>query len=131
MLHPSETDLKVALKDTFNLWKILHEFVLTEYAAGKPEWNYPGKKHGWNYRIKDKKRALIYFLPRSEYFKVAFVFGQKAVAEIMKNKIISEATKKSRHTAIKYAEGRGIRIDIRNSNNLPEIQDLIKIKLAN
>lgn len=128
---PSETDLKAALKDTFSLWKTLHEFVLAEYPAGKPEWNYPGKKYGWNYRIKDKKRAIIYLLPRREYFKVAFVFGQKAVDEVINNKTISKSIKETLRTTIKIAEERGIRIDIRNSNILPEIEELIKIKLAN
>lgn len=58
-----------------------------KYPNGLEEWNYPGKKYGWSYRIKDKKRAIIYFLPRENYFKVAFVFGQKATDIVLESDI--------------------------------------------
>ena len=33
--------------------------------------------------------------------------------------------------ARKYAEGRGIRIDINNDSKIPDIKELVEIKLAN
>ena len=33
--------------------------------------------------------------------------------------------------ARKYAEGRGIRIEVKNNLNIPDIKKLIEIKLAN
>jgi hypothetical protein len=86
---------------------------LEKYPTGLAEWNYPGKKYGWSYRIKDKKRAIIYFLPRDKYFKVAFVFGQKATDIVLASNI-SREIKTELEQATKYAEGRGIRIDIKN-----------------
>lgn len=130
-VKPSEQDLREPLKETLGLWQDLRKFVLSEYPKGILEWNYPGKKYGWSYRIKDKKRAIIYFLPRNKYFKVAFVFGQKAFDEVMKNKIISQGIKTSLREATKYVEGRGVRIEVRDSANFTEIQELIRIKLAN
>ena len=92
------------------------------------DWNYPGKNYGWSYRIKDKKRAIIYLLPRAGYFKATFVFGQEALDCIMLSDISSEI-KDELNRAKKYAEGRGIRIDIKNDTNLPDIKKLIEIKL--
>ena len=83
-----------------------------------------------SYRIKDRKRAIIYFLPRDKYFKVAFVFGQKATDIVLKSNI-SPDIKTELEQATKYAEGRGIRIDIKNDSILPDIKQLIEIKLKN
>jgi hypothetical protein len=56
----------------------------------------------------------------------SFVFGQRAFDEVIDNSMISPGIKKSLRNAIKYFEGRGIRINLRNSSNLSEIQELIK-----
>ncbi len=127
---PSEPDLKEALGEAFFLWQLIRESSCNEYKEAIEEWNYPGEKYGWSFRIKDKKRVLIYLLPRDKYFKVAFVFGQKAMDKIMASDIdpfIIEALQ----AAKVYAEGRGIRIDIRDKKNLEDIRKLISIKIKN
>jgi len=127
---PTKKDLIAKLDSTYNLWTRIKDFVLEKYPNGLSEWNYPGKKYGWSYRIKDKRRAIIYFLPRDKYFKVAFVFGQKAVDTIMESDISLEI-KNELQQAKKYAEGRGIRIDVNNDLILPDIKKLVEVKLAN
>lgn len=67
-------------------------------------------------------------MPRNNYFKVAFVFGMKATEEILNNSI-DEAIKNELKLAKVYAEGRGIRIDIKNKAVLKDIYELIEIKL--
>ena len=129
-ITPTENDLVEKLGSTYDLWILLQNFVLSKYPNGLSEWNYPGKKYGWSFRIKDKKRAIIYFLPRDKYFKVAFVFGQKATDIIMESDISPEI-KAELMQAKKYAEGRGIRIDINDNLRIPDIKKLIEIKLAN
>ncbi len=127
---PTDKDLVENLGVTYNLWKNIHDFVLAKYPKGLAEWNHSGQKYGWNFRIKDKKRAIIYFLPRDKYFKVAFVFGQKATDTILSSDISAEI-KSELEQAKKYAEGRGIRIDVKNDKILPDIKRLIEIKLDN
>jgi hypothetical protein len=127
---PTEDELKVSLGVTFDLWMILRNFVFDQYPPAKEEWNYSGLKYGWSFRIKDKKRAILYLLPREHYFKVAFVFGQKATDEIL-NSEVSDLIKAELKTAKVYAEGRGIRIDVKESANIADIKKLIEIKLAN
>jgi len=127
---PKEKDVAEKLGRTYHLWVELEQFVFEKYPNGIAEWNYPGKKYGWSHRIKDKKRAIIYLLPRDKYFKVAFVFGQKATDLILESSITSEI-KNELNQAKKYAEGRGIRVDIKNDLIIPDIKKLIEIKLAN
>jgi hypothetical protein len=129
-IKPTDKDLVENLGSSYELWKQINDYVFIKYAKGLAEWNHPGKKYGWSFRIKDKKRAIIYFLPRENYFKVAFVFGQKAT-DIILSSDISIDIKTELEKARKYAEGRGIRIDIKNDLILPDIKRLIDIKLNN
>jgi hypothetical protein len=126
---PSPDDLAVALVDTFGIWKSIAEYVHLKYPGAMDEWNYSGEKFGWNFRIKDKKRAIVYLLPRDGYFKAAFVFGQKATDRIMTSPV-SDAIKEELAAARVYAEGRGIRIDIRDEGLVNDIKELIDIKLT-
>ena len=84
---PTTKDLKKALGDTFDIWQTLEVFTKKSYPNATEEWNFPGAKYGWSFRISDKKRVLLYLLPRDRFFKVAFVFGQKATDTILKSNI--------------------------------------------
>ena len=128
-LTPTEQDLKNGLGNTFNLWIRIRDFVMDRYPDGLGEWNFPGKKYGWSFRIKDKKRAIIYLLPRELYFKAAFIFGEKAMQAILESDV-AESIKTELQQARKYAEGRGIRIDVKNEEPLKDIKSLVEIKLA-
>jgi len=129
-ITPTDDDLKKALGETFALWQLIVEFVHLCYANALDDWNYPGEKYGWSFRIKDKKRAIVYLLPRENCFKVAMVFGQKATDKIMESDIF-ESIKTELAAARVYAEGRGIRIEITNENQLEDIKKMIDIKLRN
>lgn len=129
-LQPTEQDLETALGSTFDFWKSVRDYVFHAYPEANEEWNYPGRKYGWSFRIKDKKRAIIYLLPRDGYFNTAFVFGQKAFDQIMDSSI-RESIKTDLQKARKYAEGRGVRIEVRDASVLPDIRQLVEIKLAN
>lgn len=127
---PDEKKLSAELGSTYPLWQKIIGVVESKLPEAKSEWHFSGKKFGWSFRIKDKKRIIIYLLPRSGFFKVAFVFGDKAFAQVMESKI-SDAIKNELSQAKKYVEGRGIRIEIRDEKVLPDIKELIKIKLRN
>ncbi|MDD3876351.1 MAG: DUF3788 domain-containing protein [Bacteroidales bacterium] len=127
---PSEKELMKELGPTYTLWVQIQEFIIEKYPKAQSEWSYPGKKYGWSFRIKDSKRAIIYLLPRNTFFKAAFVFGQKAYDYILESNI-SIKIKEELMQSKKYAEGRGIRIEIKNNLLIDDIKKLIEIKLAN
>ncbi len=125
---PTEFDLKSALGDNYDVWKQLAEFTQENYPEFKAEWNYSSAKFGWSYRIKDEKRVIIYLLPRAGFFKIAFVFGQKAIDSINESTII-DSIKSELNQAKFYAEGKGIRIEVKNRDLLNDLKKLILIKL--
>jgi Protein of unknown function (DUF3788) len=128
-ITPNNNDLVTSLCNTYNLWKTIVDYAHLKYPKAADEWNYSGDKYGWSFRIKDKKRAIIYLMPRDKFFKVAFVFGQKATDAVMQSKI-SNLLKTELQSARVYAEGRGIRIDINDELIINDIKELIDIKLA-
>jgi hypothetical protein len=127
--NPPDTDaLRSCLAETYRAWERLRLYVLQCYPKGREEWSFPGKKYGWNFRIKDNKRAIVYLLPREGYFKAAFNFGQRAVDEIMESGV-APSIKEDLAAARVYAEGRGIRIDVRKESDMDDVLTLIDIKL--
>lgn len=129
-VEPTQKDLQKELGSLYPLWEQIAESVREKYPNPKEEWNYPGKKYGWSFRLKDKRRAIIYLLPRKNFFKVAFVFGQKATDQIMASNI-TQVIKEDLANAKKYVEGRGVSIEVHNSDLLSDINQLIDTKLAN
>ncbi len=125
---PSDEDLTPALNETAQFWFDFKQLVYELYPKAIEEWNY--SKYGWSFRIKDKKRAIIYLLPRDKFFKVAFVFGQKAYTKILESDV-SEHIKNELQQAKVYAEGRGIRIDVKDNSFVKDVIQLIKIKIEN
>ena len=125
---PTIKDLETVLGSTYKLWKNSIDFTKQVYPEVVEEWNYSGDKFGWSFRLKDKKRVLVYLLPRDKFFKVAFVFGQKATDAIFESPI-SENIKSEIRSAKVYAEGRGIRVDVKNKSVIHDIEKLIEIKI--
>jgi hypothetical protein len=125
---PTDEDLQDVVRDAYPLWTEIRNQVYEQYPTAIEEWNFPGKKYGWSFRIKDKKRAIVYLLPREGYFKVAFVFGGRAADDILTSDIADSIKIELRNARV-YAEGRGIRIDVREKQILGDIMKLIQIKL--
>jgi hypothetical protein len=117
---PQDSDLRESLSVPYDLWQTLVNYVYSKYPAAITEWNF-SKSGGWSFRMKDKKRTIIYFLPRAGFFKVALIFGQKATDKVM-NSSISEDIKMELSVAKVYAEGRGIRIEVKDENVINDMQ---------
>ena len=49
---PTDADLQAALGDNYKLWMEIRDRVYEKYSMGTEEWNFPGKKYGWSFRIK-------------------------------------------------------------------------------
>jgi hypothetical protein len=126
---PTENDLKNLLGNVFTQWQVIREYLDVKYPQAFTEWNYPGDKYGWSFSMKDKKRVLIYFLPRENSFKLAFVCGKKATEDILASKI-SEEIKNELKSAKVHAEGRGIWIDIVDETLIKDIKELIDLNKA-
>jgi len=127
---PDENDLQAALGATYPLWNDIKNFVHGNYNGALEQWNHSGKNYGWGFRLKDKKRVIIYLTPCEGFFKASLVFGEKATNMAL-SKNISDETRAIIENAPVYAEGRGIRLDVLNDFHLDDIKILILVKLEN
>ena len=130
LIEPSTDDLETALKDTFPHWSNLIEYVLERYPKATADWKFSGNKFGWSYRLSDRKRVILYLLPRGQFFKVALVFGKAAVKEVLDCNVSADI-KDELIAANSYAEGTGIRISVTDDELLSDIKYLIDVKLRN
>ena len=127
---PDIGSLKATLAETFDVWEEIRMYVLKQYPKAIEEWSFFSAKYGWGFRLKDPKRAIVYLGPRNQYFLVSFVYGNKAtIAALASN--ISEGLKTIITESRVYAEGRGVRLEVRDSSLLADIKTLVDIKLAN
>ena len=126
---PIADELVAPLEKTFPFWMEIRNFVFEKYPNAFEEWHVSVKKYGWGFRIKDKKRAIIYLSPRMGFFRVAMVFGQKATNQILVSDI-SDSLKNELKNSRVYAEGRVIRLEIHDNKLIKDIKKLIEFKLA-
>jgi len=126
---PDAQGLKIQLGDTYAYWNNIHDFVLDHYPKAVELWSFISKKYGWGYRLKDKRRAIIYLTPYSGYFVVTMLFGPRALASVYASDI-DPWIKKTLEEGKQYPEGKVLRIPVKDATWLDSIKKLIAIKLA-
>ena len=127
---PDEEMINETLGSNYAHLEAIRQFIAEEIGDTSEEWKFYGKKLGWTLKKFYKKRNLFFIGIYRGYFKISFVFGERA-AENVFNSGISAALKKELSEARKYAEGRGISINVENDGYLDDIKELIRIKVRN
>ena len=126
---PDDTSLAEVFGSTNTLWDHIFEYV-KEKSDALGAWKFYSKKAGWSYVVKSGKRTLFYMIPQNGYFKLTFVFGDKAFEEAKKSNL-PESIIRCIEEAIPYVEGRSFMVDIKNNDDLELSKQLLKIKENN
>jgi hypothetical protein len=128
--QPNGRMVAKALGESNPLWQEIKKNLKADYGDLTEEWKYYGQKSGWILKTLRKKRNLFFFIPLEGAFKVSLVFGDKAVVAAQESDLAKKLVttlKKAR----KYAEGRGLQIDVKRSADVKNIRKLVKIKVNN
>jgi hypothetical protein len=104
--------------------------IAEEYAPLDKTWNFSGAKWGWSLRLKQKKRTVLYMTPCHRHFLVGFALGEKAV-DAARACSLPESILAIIDEAPKYAEGRAVRIEVKNKGDLEVAKALAAVKMAN
>lgn len=123
---PDDPMLQAALAQSYALWRGLYAYTDETYTASA-EWKFYSKKAGWSYVVKSGKRTLYYLIPRDGYFKINYVFGEKAVNAARDAGMAAEIIR-AIEDATPYAEGRPFMIDVRTDEDIAAAKRLIEIK---
>ena len=85
----------------------------------------------WTYKLISKKRNLLFFVPKTDCFKLRIVLGEKASAFAETDNELPNEIKEAIRAATPYAEGRSVDIDLERRGQLETIKRLLKIKYEN
>lgn len=127
--QPTAEEVIAVLGPAAAVWKELIDWFAGQNVVDQ-EWNSYSHKYGWSLRLKVKKRNIVYLAPCKGCFRVAFIFGDKAVAAARQSNL-SKSTLKQADEAPRYPEGTGLRLTVKSSKDLAAIRKLALIKLAN
>ena len=127
---PDDQALFRALGKTYPLWAEIENHVATAHGRSTQEWKYYGPKSGWSLKTLLRKRNLSFFTPYQGYFRIAFVFGDRAVAEILTSDL-PKALIEEVENAKKYAEVGGLRVEVKTRRDVESVKEIITIKVMN
>ena len=129
--HEPDSELLVnVLGASHPLWQEIKEHLNQTFGEIVEEWKFYGLKSGWVLKMLKKKRNLFFFIPMQSFFVISFVFGDKAVNQILETDFPDEI-KSAIRNARKYVEGRGLPIEVRSEDEVEQVKTLVEIKVNN
>jgi hypothetical protein len=128
--EPSEGEIRSALGKAYEVWEKLIDLVSEEIGSTSNHWGFTSKNTGWGLRIKIKDRVILYMTPQREKFFVSVALGEKAVTAARQAKL-PESIMAAIDAAPKYTEGRGFRLLVNRSRQLPSLLKIARIKFEN
>jgi hypothetical protein len=128
--QPDADELRATLGRSSRCWTGLLAHAESRYPPLEKTWQFAGAKWGWSLRLKRKKRTILYMTPRRRHFLVGLVLGEKAVRAAHQTQL-SASTLEAVDQAPRFAEGRGVRLEIRYKRDLEAAQKLAAVKMAN
>ena len=125
--QPTDDQLRTVLGKAYRPWIELLGLIGERIDRAATVWKF---STGWSLRVLHKDRVIVYLIPQQNQFLASFALGEKAVAAARAAKL-SAAVLKIIDDAPRYAEGRGVRIPVRNSRQVTTIARLAQIKREN
>lgn len=127
---PGPEELELVLGKAIAHWDDLLRHLHEKYPPAEEQWGFSGQKWGWGLRVKQRKRVILYMTPQEDRFYIGFALGEKAARAALDAKLPMRVAK-AIEEAPRYAEGRGLRLDVRRVSDLKWVRKLAAIKMAN
>lgn len=128
---PRPEEVAATLGGAAARWDDLKRRMAATVASLTEEWGFtPGRNNGWGLRLKRGDRIIAYLAPRADHFLIGFVLGEKAVRAAQADGL-PEPVLTLIDGSRKYAEGRGVRFEVRSDDDVQAAVELAAIKAAN
>ena len=125
---PDDKSLGAALGPAFRIWTDLRSAIDRAHGPVTPQWKHYGAKSGWTLKLLRGKRNLFFMAPGKGRFTVAFVFGDRAVDAVAASDLPRSLIAELRG-ARRYAEGRGLRLEVSTRTQAARVLTLVDIKV--
>ena len=126
---PGDDELRAVLGTSAARWDAVLDDLRDRYPPAEERWGFSGAKWGWGLRVGSKKRAILYLTPQEGYFYVGFALGEKAVQDAFDSRLPKRIAA-AIEDAPRYAEGRGVRLEVRRDSDLGWLRKLAAAKMA-
>ncbi|MBN2409067.1 MAG: DUF3788 family protein [Candidatus Aminicenantes bacterium] len=126
---PDNRRLNKAIGESGPHWTAIKAHVLKKHGEALEEWKYYGPKAGWVLKVLLRRRNVFFLTPLKGYFRIAFVFGDRAASTVEKSNVPAAVKKELKETR-RYVEGRALRIEVKRQKDVPAVKKLIDIKIA-
>jgi hypothetical protein len=127
---PQSQQLAATLGRTFTHWEKLKAIIEKRFGPVSFEWGFTSKTTGWGLRVKSEKRTILYLTPCEGYFLASFALGEKAVKAAHEGNLPATVLQII-DSATKYAEGRGVRLEVKGASDVRNVEKIAIIKMAN
>lgn len=126
---PAADALAATLGESSPWWTALTRDLHRELGPLSEEWGFTSRSTGWGLRLRQPHRVLVYLTPCSGWFRASFVLGEKAVGAARASDL-PRAVLDLIEGSKKYAEGRGVRLEVRTAADVEAVRTLAAIKHA-
>ena len=124
---PTEDAVRYVLGLAYATWAQLPSLVAQRIGPVSEVWKSSNANTGWGLRILQQDRVILYMTPQPRQFIVSFALGERAVAAARTAKLSAHVLE-AIEDAPRFAEGRGIRIAVRDSRDVQTLTRLAEIK---
>lgn len=126
---PGREELAAALGPAHVLWDRLLAELEKQFGPLTHEWKKYTKTSGWTLRLLLKKRALIYLSPAQPVLSTVLL-GDKAVGHALADEQLPQGVAEEIRRSKRYPEGTGVRLEVRQPDDIAAPVRLIRAKLA-
>lgn len=124
--QPTMPEVFDALDTKQPLWEKLTQFISNNYPI-PGEWNFGGKKYGWNLRYRKSGKALVSLFPQQDSFVANIVLGKDQVEQALRLEFVSNVGKLLKETP-QLHDGRWLFIPVTTEEEIEDIQQLLQVK---
>lgn len=126
---PGEDEVAAALGAARPHWEAVRQRLGEMCDPYSDAWGFTAASTGWGLRARDGDRVVAYLTPRDGEFLASFALGEQAVAAA-RAAGLPDAALAVLDAARRYAEGRAVRITVRDAADVDVVLKLAAAKLG-
>ena len=129
-VEPNEELIFSIIGEKELLWKQMMSYLYDNHTDISGIWKYYKDGKSWLLRIMKKKKTICWIRILDDTFRVAFWFAEK-LEPIILDSDLPDKLKLEYKNAKSFNKSRCIYIDMKDSEDLPNVKELIDIKVQN